>query len=35
MAVSSLDSGAVQDENDEQQSKAAFQRRAVILDCFR
>jgi len=34
MAVSSLDSGTVKDEEDQQQTKAAFQCRAVVLDCF-
>jgi|GEM_PF-3187642 len=35
MAVSSLDSGTVKDEEDEQQTEAAFKGRAVVLDCFR
>lgn len=35
MAVSSLDSGTVKDEEDEQQTKAAFKSRAVDMDCFR
>jgi hypothetical protein len=35
MAVSRLDSSPVKDEDDQQQTEAAFQRRAVVLDCFR
>lgn len=35
MAVSGLDSGAVKDEEDQQQTEAAFQRGAVVLNCFR
>ena len=35
MAVRSLDSGAVENEDDQQQTKAAFQFRAVVLDRLR
>jgi hypothetical protein len=35
VAVSSLDSGTVKDEEDQQQTKAAFKRRAVVLNCIR
>ncbi len=35
MAVSSLDSGTVKDEEDQQQTEAAFKGRAVVRDCFR
>lgn len=33
MTVSSLDSGTVKDEEDQQQTEAAFQRGAGVLNC--
>jgi len=33
--VSSLDSGTVKDEEDQQQTNAAFEGGAVVLNCFR
>ena len=35
VSVSRLDSGPVKNENDEQQSDAAFQDSAVVLNCLR
>lgn len=35
MAVRSLDSGAVKDEDDQQQTEGAFKIGAVVLNCFR
>ena len=33
MTVSRLDRGTKKDEDDQQQTKAAFQRRALVLNC--